>query len=107
MDFGRGGGKVCCSEGGQETLDASWGVAVGDPSRTRGWRNWQTRQIQVLVAERLWGFKSPSSHQRDRVSRAWGAWGEEPSRLRAFAGGQRRLPFNSRRWATASRPLPW
>ncbi len=26
---------------------------------------WQTRQLQVLVSERAWGFKSPLAHQND------------------------------------------
>ena len=29
-----------------------------------GWRNWQTRQIQGLVVERPWEFKSPSEHKK-------------------------------------------
>src|SRR5262249_19208662 len=41
---------------------------------TREWRNWQTRRIQVPVAARLWGFKSPLAHSprpvRDLGSRS-------------------------------------
>ena len=37
-------------------------------SRLRKWRNWQTRWIQVPVAERLWGFESPLSHPRVIIS---------------------------------------
>ena len=25
---------------------------------------WQTRQLQVLVSERAWGFKSPLAHEK-------------------------------------------
>jgi hypothetical protein len=25
---------------------------------------WQTRQLQVLVSERAWGFKSPLAHKK-------------------------------------------
>jgi hypothetical protein len=28
---------------------------------------WQTRQLQVLVSERAWGFKSPLAHDDDNV----------------------------------------
>ena len=31
----------------------------------RGWRNRQTRWIQVPVPERAWGFNSPLAHQRE------------------------------------------
>ncbi len=34
----------------------------------RGWRNRQTRWIQVPVPERAWGFNSPLAHHGDRVS---------------------------------------
>ncbi len=27
-----------------------------------GWRNWQTRRLQVPVPARVWGFKSPPQH---------------------------------------------
>jgi hypothetical protein len=42
------------------------GVPAEKPGRgnaKRRWRNWQTRQIQVLVSERTWRFKSSSSHK--------------------------------------------
>lgn len=32
----------------------------------RGWRNRQTRWIQVPVPERAWGFNSPLAHQEHR-----------------------------------------
>ena len=33
-------------------------------ARSRGeWRNWQTRYVQVVVAARLWRFKSSLAHQ--------------------------------------------
>lgn len=32
----------------------------------RGWRNRQTRWIQVPVPERAWGFNSPSRTERNR-----------------------------------------
>lgn len=34
----------------------------------RGWRNRQTRWIQVPVPERAWGFNSPLAHHVERVS---------------------------------------
>ncbi len=34
----------------------------------RGWRNRQTRWIQVPVPERAWGFNSPLAHQEHRSS---------------------------------------
>ena len=30
---------------------------------------WQTRQLQVLVSERAWGFKSPLAHERSLAVR--------------------------------------
>jgi hypothetical protein len=37
-------------------------TALYIPSSTRRWRNWQTRELQVLVSERTWGFESPPAH---------------------------------------------
>ncbi len=94
---GNGNGRVLRIGplGREERLDGSRGLALGEPSRTRGWRNWQTRQIQVLVAERLWGFKSPSSHQREPLSRRWG-----PRRLEPRRRGPRKAGsvFRTRPW---------
>lgn len=39
----------------------------------RGWRNRQTRWIQVPVPERAWGFNSPLAHHRSPGLRTWGA----------------------------------
>lgn len=35
-----------------------------DVYHMRSWRNWQTRQIQVLVGATRWRFKSSRAHQR-------------------------------------------
>ena len=37
-------------------------VSAGNTEMPK-WRNWQTRKIQVLVGESLWGFESPLRHQ--------------------------------------------
>ena len=36
--------------------------AIVSRCRSGAWRNWQTRWLQVPVAERSWGFKSPLAH---------------------------------------------
>ncbi len=41
------------------------GLATLRRCRSGEWRNWQTRRIQVPVAARLWGFKSPLAHSID------------------------------------------
>ena len=34
------------------------------PVTARGWRNRQTRTVQVRVPERAWGFNSPLAHNK-------------------------------------------
>src|SRR5215471_14660779 len=48
-------------------------LLVLSPARTREWRNWQTRRIQVPVPARAWGFKSPLAHGRSARSRRFAA----------------------------------
>src|SRR3954464_8426038 len=37
-------------------------IAVRVQAAARGWRNRQTRTVQVRVPERAWGFNSPLAH---------------------------------------------
>lgn len=37
----------------------------------RGWRNRQTRWIQVPVPARAWGFNSPLAHQEEPTERVF------------------------------------
>src|SRR5262245_49298525 len=49
--------------------------------RSRKWRNWQTRQIQVLVPARAWRFKSSLPHIFDPRRLAGGSSCAAPSSL--------------------------
>ena len=52
-------------------------------STSREWRNWQTRRLQVPVAARSWGFKSPLAHTSPRT--------DAPRRERGAIAHPRRL----------------
>ena len=39
------------------------------PVKARGWRNRQTRTVQVRVPERAWGFNSPLEHHMLKENR--------------------------------------
>ncbi len=60
---------------------ASGQVLACAPLVARGWRNRQTRWIQVPVPARAWGFNSPLAHQQDRPLTCTN--GQGPCRVRS------------------------
>ena len=68
MGAGRGAGRVLRHSSGlaQVCAGGASGRAIVSRSWQRGstskWRNRQTRQLEGLVLERGWGFKSPLRH---------------------------------------------